>query len=252
VRKALLTTRNDLSLPFFADWEIYFYDSAEFPAPLEVDLLYCRDPFNQPDFTPDKREIDQLISSIHPSYSIDHISNFSDMRDFEDKWRQYQRYRDFMPVTWLAPDVEFQEGAMIAKPRISQRAKNICLTEADYEAHHPDENWIIQEKMEIREELRAYVVRGEILPDATIKSSKTSDGDKVKVIGTRPLQAPERDFVAQLMAKMPEIDLVGLDLAILPDGGMRLIEANRSPQFKRYIEFTGINLIERLENGKNT
>ena len=124
------------------------------------------------------------------------------------------------------------EGKHLAKPRISQRAKDILL-HLDREI---DDGWIIQELLDIKEELRVYAIFGEVVPQATIKTSKASG--KVKVVGGRLLNAKEKDFCKKI-AELSKLDFIGVDLAILKNGDLKCIEVNRSPQFSRFIEIYG-------------
>ena len=234
--KLLYTTHNDTSLDFFkqAGWAVRFYDEPVAPQP--ADLVYFRDPFNDPEYQPDPFHIDQLISQHQNAQIVDHITSFQDILNLEDKYLQSETYQDFYPATWLPSQHEFVPGSNLAKPRISQRAKNILF---DLEGRALDDSWIIQELLDIQEELRVYVVCGDILDQASIKSSKASG--KVKIIGDRPLTPGEIVFVHQVMEKCP-LDVVGFDIAVLPGGQYKIIEANRSPQFLRYTERTGLNL----------
>ncbi len=209
MKKVLATTNNDNSEPYFAGWEIFKYSDEI--TPIECDLVYFRDPFNDPNYVANPDEINAKIGQISAQTSVDGVTSFSDMQKVEDKWLQYQDYADFMPQTWLPSTHEFRPGLDMAKPRISQRAKDILFELGDRQI---DDSWIIQEKMDIQEELRIYVVRGQILKTASIKSSKSSG--KVKVLGTRELSSEEYNFVNEL-AKYCPLDFYGLDLAILAD-----------------------------------
>ena len=234
--KLLYTTHTDTSLDFFlqAGWTVRFYDEPIVPHP--ADLVYFRDPFNDPEYQPDPFHIDQLIAQYQGAQIVDHITSFQDILELEDKYLQSEAYGDLYPTTWLPSQHEFVPGSNLAKPRISQRAKNILF---DLDGHTLDDSWIIQELLDIQEELRVYVVCGDVLDQASIKSSKASG--KVKIIGDRPLTPEEIVFVHQAMEKCP-LDVVGFDIAVLPGGQYKIIEANRSPQFLRYSERTGLNL----------
>lgn len=243
VNRLIYTTHNDLSESFFrADgWRVVYYDQTNDPISLEPEsLVYFRDPFNDPEYRPDPQHIDQLIAAHPNSYIIDQIASFQDLVNIEDKFLQSQKYPELYPKTWLPSDQAFVVGQHLAKPRISQRARDILFDPGDREL---DDHWIIQELLDIQQELRVYIVGDEILPQASIKSSKSSG--QVKVIGSRPLSCAERDFIRQIMPKTT-LDFAGIDLAILTNGEYRLIEINRSPQFRRYAENTGLNLASLL------
>lgn len=234
--KLLYTTHTDTSLEFFkqAGWTVHYYD--EPLVPHSADLVYFRDPFNDPEYQPDPFHIDQLIAQHRDAQIVDRITSFQDILELEDKYLQSQSYKNLYPTTWLPSQHEFVPGSNLAKPRISQRAKNILF---ELDGHTLDDSWIIQELLDIQEELRVYVVCGDVLDQASIKSSKASG--KVKIIGDRALTPEEIVFVHQALEQCP-LDVVGFDIAVLPGGQYKIIEANRSPQFLRYSERTGINL----------
>ena len=241
MQKLVYTTHNDLSLEYFDGWEMEFYDTAD--GDKTADVVYFRDPFNDPEYQPDTEKIDRLIKSHQGAKIIDNLAGFQDILQAEDKYIQAQTYQEWSPQTWLPSEHQFVPGENLAKPRISQRAKNILF---ELDGHKLDDGWIIQELLDIKEELRVYTVFGEILPIASIKSSKASG--HVKIIGTRELTEQETAFVKQLVERCP-LDIVGYDIAVLENGALKMIEANRSPQFRRYTERTEINLVKKLEEG---
>lgn len=236
MKKLLYTTHNDLSVQLFDDWLVRYYDG-DFDTP-EAGLVYFRDPFNDPDYAVESDKIDHLIQHYTKSGAkiVDNLTSFADVMELEDKYCQAETYGALYPQTWLPSQHEFRPGKDLAKPRISQRAKDILFA---LDGRKLDDKWIIQELLDIQEELRVYAVYGEILDIASIKSSKASG--KVKIIGTRKMTEAERDFTAKVLERCP-LDVVGFDIAVLPEGSLRLIEANRSPQFLRYTERTGANL----------
>lgn len=240
MQKLLYTTHTDLSLEYFtaAGWSFRYYDQPVEPQP--ADLVYFRDPFNDPEYQPDPSHIDWLISQHQDAVLIDNIQSFQDILTHEDKYLQSQVYQDLYPRTWLPSQGEFVPGSCLAKPRISQRAKNILFA---LDGRTLDDSWIIQDLLDIQEELRVYVICGDVLDQASIKSSKSSG--KVKIIGDRALTPDELAFVHQAMEHCP-LDVVGFDIAVLPEGKYKIIEANRSPQFRRYSERTGLNLAKLI------
>lgn len=237
MKKILWTTKDDRSIDYFADWEKHFYEDGYVNAP--ADLVYFRDPYNHTEFTPDPEILEKIIAQYKNARSIDNIHHFTDIEFPEDKFNQYQKYGDLMPKTWLPSQKEFIPGENLAKPRISQRARDI-LFELDRKI---DDHWIIQERLDIKEELRIYIVFDKIYDTATIKSSKQSG--KVKVLGERKLSPAEIEFAKKVSA-LTDLDFIGIDVAILEDASMKLIEVNRSPQFKRYTEITGVNLAAEI------
>ena len=230
MRKALFTTNTDLSVDYFFNhnWDIYTYNESS--GTNTYDVVYFRDPFNDKNLITQKEEMDSLIRRFKNSKIIDSTLSYQDMIDTEDKLNQYKIYGDFMPKTFLPSNTQFVPGEYIAKKRISQRAKDII-----FEIDHPlNDDWIYQELLEIKEELRVYAVFKR--PQATIKTSKAFG--KVKVIGGRKLKNEEIKF-AEEIAKMSSLDFIGMDIAVLKNGNLKLIEVNRSPQFKRFAELYG-------------
>lgn len=243
MKPLLITTHTDLSIPYFetTGWQVVYYD--EPPATLPAaDLVYFRDPFNDPDYIPDPSAIDQLIAHYDSARSVDQIRSFQDMQSAEDKYLQSRRFHTFYPPTYLPSQHHFMPDRDLAKPRISQRAKNILFS---LDGRTLDDTWLIQPRLDIREELRVYTIGHYIYDLASIKSSKSSGA--VKVMGTRQLTPAEHDYIANAL-KLCDFDLIGFDLACLADGSLSLIEVNRSPQFRRYAELTGANLAADLSN----
>lgn len=236
--KIIWTTKEDLSAHFFTDWKIYYYE--DYPIPQKSQIVYFRDPFNSPDYQPDQNYINRVIKAYTESISIDCIRDFSDMQSIEDKFNQSRIFGDLMPRTFLPSEKNFQIGQHIAKPRISQRAKNI-LFDLDREL---TDDWIIQERLDIVEEIRVYAVNSKIVDVVGIKSSKQNG--KVKVYGCRKISKEEAEIVKEAMKKIPTLDFVGLDVAKLKDGNLKIIEVNRSPQFSAYYHFSNLNLAEKL------
>lgn len=241
MRKLLYTTHTDLSIEYFTDWDIDYYDNP-CPNPQSADLVYFRDPFNDDSYTPNPEQINRLIKYHQGSKIVDHLTSFPDIVKAEDKYLQSQQYGDLYPNTWLPSQQAFTPGKHLAKPRISQRAKDILFVINDRKL---DDNWIIQDLLDIKEELRVYVVNGQIIQPASIKSPKSSG--KVKVIGTRPITTAEQTFVQEALSYCP-LDIVGFDIAVLGNGDYKVIEANRSPQFRRYTEQTGINIAKLMND----
>lgn len=239
MKKFLYTTHADLSLDYFSDWEVKYYDAPDFDHE-KADLVYFRDPFNDDSYIPNPTQITKLIQEHHDAYIIDRLEDFDSILEAEDKLLQSRQYQDLYPRTWLPSQQTFITGKHLAKPRISQRAKDILFELGDRDL---DDNWIIQELLDVKEELRVYAIKGEIIQPASVKSPKSSGA--VKVIGVRTLTIKEEQFIRQALQHCP-LDLVGFDLAILQNGEMKIIEANRSPQFRRYAERTGINLAELI------
>lgn len=247
--KILVTTKNDLSVNYFSSWDVIYLEECTSTNIdiLGYDIAYLRDPFNNPSvYTPDEAVIDSILSKANAKYYIDRVNSFARAKRIEDKYLQYKTYGDLMPETYLATKKEFVEGEYIIKPRISQRAKNIIFTKEELIKKYPKikNDLIIQKRMDIKEELRVYIVRGAVLSVACVKTSKASG--RVKVVGERTLKRNEVEFALQCYSKNKKLDFIGLDVAILDDLSLKLIEVNRSPQFARYVEFAHTNPIKLL------
>lgn len=246
MKSALFTTHADLALPL---WEpnvdtIYYYND-ELPATFpQFDKVYFRDPFNDPtDPTLDSRLEEITTQFFHNNsdcYSIDHVHTVEDFY-IEDKWRQFYQFgKDFMPETWLAREREFVPGEMVVKKRISCRCRDVHFEIP--EGANLD-SYIVQHRVNIVQEMRVFYLNGQVFRTAETRTSKT-ETQGVKVIGEIQLTDEQMDFVKRAMAKFPELDFVGVDLAVLDDGSLAIIEINRSPQFKGFYKVTGINLAE--------
>ncbi len=253
----IVTTVSDRSLPLFfvpnikRDWlvDVIHYDTIvqELQAMLEresFDAIYCRDPFNaEYDLERLRAVLETLIKYSKDAYIVDGIEKLDDFM-IEDKWLQYQVYKDFMPNTQLLSDGLGVERDYIVKERISSRGKGIYFDVGNV----PQEDaadYIIQNKLVLEKEYRVFAVRNKILPLAGVKRSKT-DNTTVKVLGVTPV--PE-DLIAyaQPIVDANKGDLIGLDIA-KTDSGYVLIEINRSPLFNSYYRYSGVNPLERLLN----
>jgi hypothetical protein len=233
--RALITTEKDTSAPIFANhgWKILLY-SDEITEPTHYETVYFRDPFNGTMSAEAIRPcVNRWLKGLSWNKSIDDIESFRKMKNLEDKYRQYKKFKSFMPAAYLPSEHAFVEGKNIAKKRISQRAKDILFRTSK----KLNDDWIIQDKMNIKEELRVYAIFGKVIKQASIKSSKTED-TKVKVIGGRDL-TPDEIALCERIAEESKLDFIGIDLAILDSGEYKLIEVNRSPQFGRFVERYG-------------
>lgn len=249
LKTAIFTTRNDPSLELlkpYANKTYYYNDTLTLAGFPKFDRVYFRDPFNDPKSPADKSKLDKLLAKFWSTNknckSIDNIIQASDLF-FEDKYRQYKMLGvKFMPKTFLASKTTFKNGLSIAKKRISSRAKGIILEKPTTSL---TDEYIIQPRLDIQEELRIFVIYDKVLPIAAIKSSKT-ESTKVKIIANRKLTRNEINFINSALQKLQKLDFIGIDLAILNDSSLKIIEVNRSPQFLGYKRTTGTNLAEIL------
>lgn len=249
LKTLIVTTHEDLSRRYFEGNEVSFayfeQDEIDFKNLVTrdpFDVIYIRDPFNNPKLSMSmiRGKLQLLYQLQSHAYYIDH-ANLSEHIFFEDKWLQYETLGEYMPVTTHAMANTFVNGQHIAKKRLSSRSRDIIFTADAVPLSH---DWIIQDRLNIQEELRVYVVKGAILKLATIKASK-SPQSKTKVIGTRELQKAEYEFAEAVFKKIQWLDFAGFDIA-LTDEGLKMLEVNRSPQFVRYNEAIGSNLANNL------
>jgi hypothetical protein len=242
----IATTKSDISLGYFLDSDVrvvFFDDDLEkFTKEVssrQATIVYIRDPFNTgqlsvQDITP---RIER-ISQMHPdAYYVDRADTIDKVL-IEDKWRQYESWKKWMPMTQLGGEKSSLSGQLIAKKRISARSRDILF---EFEPSKLTTEWIVQEMLAIDEEFRVYVLLGKPVRQVSIRRSRRP-GQTTKVTGLRQLSDTESDFVQKITAEMNWFDLVGLDIAITA-GGLKLIEVNRSPQLKRYNELSCDNLV---------
>lgn len=136
-------------------------------------------------------------------------------------------------------------ASRFAKPRLSSRGRGIVLRKINID---PSQRYIRQPLLPIKGEYRIYGLFSSILPVAAVRSSKTATS-KVKVIGVEEIPQNLLGFAEKVYKKLPRLELVGFDVVLLEDGRPILLEINRSPQFTRYNEVTGINLAEEFMKG---
>lgn len=213
--------------------------------------VYIRSHFSQPSTLPQKfrTEIDTLVQQVktkNPAVTfIDGMDTVDAIVAFEDKWLQYKTFANFMPRTQLY-DGELSVSDFtrpIYKNRLSSRGSGVTWDSNKISGIPSD--WIVQESLDIREELRVYIIRGEVYPIGAVKQSMT-EGNKAQGTHSRDLTQDEISFASSLMKQVPTLDIVGIDIARTVDGVLKLMEVNRSPGFAKFYELTGFNLAGKL------
>jgi hypothetical protein len=210
------------------------------------DFIYIRGPFVQADFDNSeiKEAIDAVLRNNKEAYVVDSLKRFSDFL-LEDKWRQFELFPDIMPHT--EPIDSFKnlnvEGKIIKK-RISGRSRDIHFDVKELAIKAKPENYILQQRLDIKTEYRAFMVGGELILPLEIKSSKT-EKTKNKVIGLEKEAPEEVKRICRQVHKRLRFDFMGLDIA-KTDDGYYLLEVNRSPQFINFLKITSINLAKPL------
>ena len=125
------------------------------------DIVYFRDPFNFPIKQVNKDFLEKLIEfSIMKNKIL--IDNFETADDFyfEDKWLQYNIFKDVMPKSYLLSDVDVRklDSRYIIKKRLSSKATGVFLA-VNEKILNEKENYIIQEKIrDYTKEYRVYII----------------------------------------------------------------------------------------------
>jgi hypothetical protein len=207
------------------------------------DLIYLRDPFNHPGVSKDMiiRTLKELKNNHSLAYWVDGVETYEDLL-IEDKWHQYQLFKDIMPSTSSFENQELK--GRVIKKRISARAKGIYFSPADMPTDYKANDYITQQRLDISQELRIYMIGGKILKPAVVKTSKTYR-QKVKLTDIAKDIPEEVLKMCDKVYELTNLDFMGLDIAMSAHGNY-LLELNRSCQFKGYQRVTGINLATEL------
>lgn len=230
----------------FAD--IIVLDQDPIPNRLQpYDTLYIRSHFGHPSTLPEvfRFEIEDIVKRAkqeNPDIKfIDDTDTVTKVLDAEDKWNQYKIFSSFMPKTKLLNNDLDVSGfdRPVFKNRLSSHGNGV--TWDIFETTSPRQDWLIQESIDIKEELRTYVIKGKVYPIGAVRQSKTSD-QNTQAVDSRPLLSDEIDFSSRIGHQVPFMDIIGLDIAKGPDGKLYLMEVNRSPGFGKFAALTGINL----------
>jgi hypothetical protein len=213
----------------------------------DFDFVYFRDPFNDNSINQKtaRANTDKILKHYQSAYKVDGISKYEDML-FEDKWTQYQLFKELMPETRLLRSLDIAPGTFVKK-RISARTKGIIFQNSDFYSNATPEDYLVQSKLEIDAEYRVFLVGGEIVMPLAQKTSKKSKESKVKLVRTETNLPLEMKEICETVYKRTNFDFIGLDIACTK-GRYCLLEANRSPQFKGYSRLTQQNLAKTLEN----
>lgn len=208
--------------------------------------VYIRSHFSRPDMTPQNflNEIQGLVEQaqrLSPDITFfDGMSTVDEIVAFEDKWSQYQLFSEFMPHTEL---LELVNLAGFVKPifknRLSSRGSGVTWRLPGDDQIKSE--WIVQESIDIKEEIRIYVINGTVQGTGAIRKSMTID-QKTQAVDSRNLKKDEIDFAFAIANKGPELDMIGLDVARAHNGSLYLMEVNRSPGFSAFEQLTRVNL----------
>lgn len=215
------------------------------------ETVYIRSHFSHPSLMPQnfRDEIDTLVKQAQDTNPavrfIDSMDTVDSIVAFEDKWLQYKAFSKFMSRTELYTNELGSESFKrpIYKNRLSSRGSGITWDKA--KVIESSAGWIIQETLDIQEELRIYIIFGEVYPYGAVKQSMT-EGNKAEGINSRALTQDEIEFSSSLVKEASHLDMVGIDIARTADGTLKLIEVNRSPGFAKFYELTRVNLAQNL------
>ncbi len=233
----------------FADIIVLDKDVIE-PIETPYNTVYIRSHFSQESTLPQnfRNEIDsivQQVKAINPDVTfIDDMDNVDSIVAFEDKWLQYKTFGEFMPRTVLYDGVDVSSFVRpVYKKRLSSRGTGVTWNAGNVVGSAED--WLVQESINIQEELRIYIIYGEIYPVGAVKQSMT-EGNKAQGTSSRALNQDEIEFSSNLIKKAPTLDIVGIDIARTDSGELKLMEVNRSPGFAKFYDLTGFNLADKL------
>lgn len=234
----------------FADIVVLDKDSG-FDDTASYDSVYIRSHFGQLSTLPQnfRGEIDEIVQHAkvkNPNVLfVDGIDTVDTILAFEDKWNQYARFEQFMPRTELYNDST--DVSTFTRPIFKKRlsSRGVGVTWNKNKADPSTSEWLIQESLEITEELRIYVICGEVHPTGAIKQSM-DEGGRSQAIEARSLISDELESALSVAKQTPELDIIGLDLARTDKGTLRLMEVNRSPGFAKFEDLAGINLASIL------
>ncbi len=210
----IITTTNDLSLNLFFSYNIskkynisvllfeenldnfvYFLENNTF------DNYYIRDPFNA-DAQQIREKLEKIFELIPQEKFLDNTKTIEDVF-FEDKWLQYQDFKDFIPETQILKNIsDIDNPHYITKKRISSRAKWILFSSQNFNKEDILEDYIWQKKYTINTEYRIYIINGQVMERASIKSSKT-ENTKVKIIDNVTISEKIKNFIETFKDKIP-------------------------------------------------
>lgn len=258
MKNLVIAVSPDSSLRLLGEFaDIIVLDKAPLPSHMPFyETLYIRSHFGQPSTLPQvfRAEIDDIVRRAerrNPSIRfIDEMYSVDEIVAVEDKWQQYTIFSDYMPLTKLLNDSLDVSGfeRPVFKKRLSSRGNGV--TWDIHETTSPREDWLIQESLNIVEELRAYVINGDVYPVGAVRQSKSANQQSTQAVSARPLLPDEVDFSLAISQRVANMDMLGLDIARVSGGKLYLMEMNRSPGFGKFTELTHINLASVLYDEK--
>lgn len=219
------------------------------------ETLYIRSHFGQDATLPQvfSKEIEDIVERAkaeNPNIKfIDGTDTIEKILSAEDKWLQYESFGALMPRTILFDRKEEVLDFIrpVFKNRFSSRGNGVTWEMKN--VTDPTSSWIVQESLDISEELRAYIIYGQVYPICAIRQSKNLN-QNTQAFDSRNLIEDEIVFSKKVAECAAGMDIIGIDIARAIDGRLYLMEVNRSPGFGKFRELTGINLARFLYGEK--
>lgn len=248
----VITVSADSSLELLGKYaDIIVLDKDPLPNELtHYDTVYIRSHFSTPELSPQnyRAEIEDLVSKALANNKdvtfIDDMYTVDAIVEFEDKWKQYEKFSEFMPHTTILTDVhDLEFTTPIYKKRVSSRGAGVTWNRGEVSGNTSD--WIVQDTLDIAEEIRIYSIKGAVYPVGALRRSMT-DEQKTLAVNFRELTESEIQYATEIAAKTPSIDVLGLDIVRTKNDELFLIEANRSPGFGMFEKLTQVNLADYI------
>lgn len=210
------------------------------------DIIYLRDPFNMGENATDERFVSSLISANPAARYVDNLTSYRDLF-FEDKLVQYEIFSDLMPLTEVLTkddydNSRYDSSRYVVKERLNAGGKGVFFGSG---FSFQDDTYLLQEKLDIQDDYRVICVGKKVLPVALKRAAKRDNESVSKTTGTYPLTKVDIEFALSVLEKVPNHDLVGLDIA-MAQGRHHLIEVNRSPQIRIFQNRTGIDVAKMI------
>jgi len=253
MKHLVIAVSADSSLELLGSYaDIIVLDKELIPSSMKhYETLYIRSHFGQQALLPQmfRHEIElivRLAKQKNPDIKfIDGADTVDKILAFEDKWLQFNTFGGFMPKTKLLFNTLDASGfeRPIMKKRLSSRGNGV--TWDVNKVTNPLNDWIMQESLDINEELRVYVIRGNVYPIGAVRQSMTIV-QRAQAVSSRNLTQDEIAFSFKVGSNAKGMDIVGLDIARTAGGELRLMEVNRSPGFAAFSKLTGINIASLL------
>lgn len=243
MKNVVISAKNDVAALRYQEYArvINVDEEVNFEGWAEVDSVYLRLHFCHENMDEIRERVDGVLRRFENAYFINGVERFDDLLRLENKWSLAKMLEGYMPRAYSLEEVPRGATGLVYKQRLSR-----CGHNTKFDAHESldPEEYFAQERMVVLEELRVYIVLGEIVELAAIRTTKM-ETQKVKMVGVRALDEVEKNFVREVIARLPRADFVGLDIARVA-AGYKVIEVNWTPVFSAYRRMTNIDLAGRL------